>query len=101
MRTFFYSSGSPRASLRPTALESPGNILEMQILRPPTPTDLLNQKPMAGVAGRKRAICVLTAFQRPLRNVMAPRSSTLAWKIPGTEEPGGLQSMGSLRVRHD
>ena len=32
---------------------------------------------------------------------MAPRSSTLAWKIPWTEESGGLQSMGSLRVRHD
>ena len=29
---------------------------------------------------------------------MAPHSSTLAWKIPWTEEPGGLQSMGSLRV---
>ena len=32
---------------------------------------------------------------------MAPNSSTLAWKIPWTEEPGGLQSMGSRRVRHD
>ena len=32
---------------------------------------------------------------------MAPHSSTFAWKIPWTEEPGGLQSMGSLRVRHD
>ena len=32
---------------------------------------------------------------------MAPHSSTVAWKIPWTEEPGGLQSMGSLRVRHD
>ena len=32
---------------------------------------------------------------------MAPRSSTLAWKIPWTEEPGGLQSMGSGRVGHD
>ena len=32
---------------------------------------------------------------------MAPHSSTLAWKIPWMEEPGGLQSMGSLRVRHD
>ena len=30
---------------------------------------------------------------------MAPHSSTLAWKIPWMEEPGGLQSMGSLRVR--
>ena len=32
---------------------------------------------------------------------MAPHSSTLAWKIPWTEEPHRLQSMGSLRVRHD
>ena len=32
---------------------------------------------------------------------MAPHSSTLAWKIPWTEEPGGLQSMGSLRVGHE
>ena len=32
---------------------------------------------------------------------MAPHSSTLAWKIPWTKEPGRLQSMGSLRVRHD
>ena len=33
--------------------------------------------------------------------VMALHSSTLAWKIPGTEQPGGLQSKGSLRVGHD
>ena len=32
---------------------------------------------------------------------MAPHSSTLAWKILWMEEPGGLQSMGSLRVGHD
>ena len=32
---------------------------------------------------------------------MAPHSSTLAWKIPWTEELGRLQSMGSLRVGHD
>ena len=32
---------------------------------------------------------------------MAPHSNTLAWKIPWTEEPGGLQSMGSLGVGHD
>ena len=32
---------------------------------------------------------------------MAPHSSTLAWQIPWTEEPGGLQSMGLLRVGHD
>ena len=32
---------------------------------------------------------------------MAPHSSTFAWKIPWMEDPGGLQSVGSLRVRHD
>ena len=32
---------------------------------------------------------------------MVPHSSTLAWKIPWMEEPGRLQFMGSLRVRHD
>ena len=36
-----------------------------------------------------------------LEKAMATHSSTLAWKIPWTEEPGRLQSMGSLRVRHD
>ena len=36
-----------------------------------------------------------------LEKAMAPHSSTLAWKIPRTEEPGGLQSTGSLRVGHE
>ena len=36
-----------------------------------------------------------------IRGAVAPHSSTLAWKIPWTEEPGGLQSMGLLRVRQD
>ena len=36
-----------------------------------------------------------------LEKEMAPHSSTLAWKTPWTEEPGRLQSMGSLRVGHD
>ena len=37
----------------------------------------------------------------PLEKGMATHSSFLAWRIPRTEEPGGLQSMGSQRVRHD
>ena len=37
----------------------------------------------------------------PLEKEMATHSSTLAWKIPWTEEPGGLQSRGSQRVGHD
>ena len=36
-----------------------------------------------------------------MEKAMAPHSSTLAWKIPWTEEPGGLQSMGLRRVGHD
>ena len=36
-----------------------------------------------------------------MEKAMAPHSSTLDWKIPWTEEPGRLQSMGPLRVRHD
>ena len=51
----------------------------------------------------------LSAFKLPYLGIlyqqaekaMAPHSSTLAWKIPWTEEPGGLQSLGSLRVGHD
>ena len=38
---------------------------------------------------------------REAEKEMAPHSSTLAWKIPWMEESGGLQSMGSRRVRHD
>ena len=37
----------------------------------------------------------------PLEKGMATHASILAWKIPWTEEPGGLQSMGSQRVGHD
>ena len=37
----------------------------------------------------------------PLEKKMAIHSSTIAWKIPWTEEPGRLQSMGSQRVGHD
>ena len=37
----------------------------------------------------------------PLEKEMATHSSSLAWRIPWTEEPGGLQSMGSKRLRND
>ena len=41
------------------------------------------------------------SWEDPLEKEMATHSSTLTWKIPWTEEPGGLQSMGSQRVKHD
>ena len=40
-------------------------------------------------------------WEDPLEKEMATHSSTFAWKIPWTEEPGMLQSMGSQRVGHD
>ena len=46
-------------------------------------------------------ILFLYTYMEKLEKAMAPHPSTLAWKIPWMEEPGRLQSMGSLRVRHD
>ena len=46
-------------------------------------------------------VTILMANGTNSEKAMAPHSSTLAWKIPWTEEPGRLQSMGSLRVGHD
>ena len=43
----------------------------------------------------------IPAQEDPLEKEMATHSSILAWKIPWTEEPGGLQSMGLKRVTHD
>ena len=48
------------------------------------------------------SICVLLFWSRDGKEMaVAPHSSTLGWKIPWTEEPGRLQSMGLLRVGHD
>ena len=43
----------------------------------------------------------LIVFRLLSEKAMAPHSSTLAWKLPWMEEPGRLQSMGSLSVEHD
>ena len=40
-------------------------------------------------------------WEDPLEDEMATYTNILAWRIPGTGEPGGLPSMGSHRVRHD
>ena len=44
---------------------------------------------------------LLLGWEDPLEKGMVTHSSTLAWRIPWTEEPGGLQSMGSQRVGCD
>ena len=57
------------------------------------------------MANRHKRMQIKTTIRYHLTLVtekaMAPHSSTLAWKIPWMEEPGRLQSMGSLRVGHD
>ena len=49
----------------------------------------------------QRATIYLSLLGVTLEKAMATHSSTLAWKIPWTEEPGGLQFTGSLRVGRD
>ena len=49
----------------------------------------------------KWLVYILSPLPPHVEKVMAPHSSTLAWKISWMEDPGGPQSMGSLRVRHD
>ena len=53
------------------------------------------------MCGRSIALNLLGNYPLFWRRQWHPQSSTLAWKIPWTEETGGLQSMGLLRVRHD
>ena len=52
---------------------------------------------MGLIAGSGRSL----GQKDPMKEGMATHLSILAWKIPWTEEPGGLQSMGSQRVRQD
>ena len=58
---------------------------------------------MLGVGGNfySEIFTILISIIAKREKAMAPHSSTLAWKILWMEKPGGLQSMGSLRVGHD
>ena len=49
----------------------------------------------------RQCLCNKVSLLIHTEKEMATHSSVLAWRIPGTAEPGGLQSMGSLRVGHD
>ena len=59
--------------------------------------------PVHGVAKSRAQLndFTFTFHFHALEKEMATHSSILAWRIPGTEEPSGLPSMGSHRVRHD
>ena len=57
----------------------------------------ISKNPLA----KKETWIISLVPEDPLENRMAIHSSILAWRIPWTEEPGGLQSIGSQRVVHD
>ena len=76
----------------------------------PSPGDLCNPgiKPRSsGGSDGKESACnagdpgLIPSWEDPLEEVLATHSGILAWRIPWTEEPDGLQSTGSQRVRHD
>ena len=52
-------------------------------------------------AGDIRDAGLIPGSEDPLEEGMATHTSTLAWRIPWTEKPGGLRSIGSQRVRHN
>ena len=58
-------------------------------------------KNLPASTGDVRDVGSIPGREDPLEQEMATHSSILAWRIPRTEEPGGLQSMGLQRVGHD
>ena len=61
----------------------------------------VDRPPIILRSGVGNLLCFRVTLSVLLEKAMATHSSTLAWKIPWTEEAGRLQSMGSLRVEHD
>ena len=65
------------------------------------PADSSGKEPACRCKRRKKHGFTHWVGKIPLEEGMATHSSILTWRIPGTEEPGRLQSMGLQRVRHD
>ena len=59
------------------------------------------QAAVHGVTKSRTRLSDFTFHSHALEKEMATHSSVLAWRVPGTGEPGGLPSMGSRRVGHD
>ena len=88
--------------IRPAVREGNGTPLQYSCLENPMDGGAW----WAAVHGVVKSRTCLSDFTFPfhfhaLEKEMATHSSVLAWRIPGTEEPGGLLSMGSHRVKHD
>ena len=74
--------------------------MKIAYLRQNRPPGLINTRFHTKISHCQKE-CNNPLCSQSLEKAMAPHSSTLAWKIPWTEEPGRLQSVGSWRVRHD
>ena len=90
----------------PRDLHNPGiepgsPTLQADILLSEPPEKPLVVKNLSANAGDIRETDLIPGLGRSPGEGMATHSSILAWRIPWTEEPGGLQSMGSQRVAHD
>ena len=74
--------------------------MEIAYLRQNRPPGLINTRFHTKISHCQKE-CNNPLCSQSLEKAMAPHSSTLAWKIPWREEPGGLQPLGSRRVRQD
>ena len=89
---------SANEELEPTIIrESNGTPLQSSCLENPMDEGAW----WAAVHGRRLSDFTFTFHFHALEKEMATHSSVLAWRIPGTGEPGGLPSVGLHRVRHD
>ena len=57
--------------------------------------------PIKNLCAMQETLVQSLGQEDPLKKGMATHSSILVWRIPWTEEPGGLESVGSIRVGHD
>ena len=67
----------------------------------PSARALLVAQPVKNLPAMQETRVLSLGWEDPLQKGEATHSSILAWRIPGTEKPDGLQSIGSRRVRHD
>ena len=89
-----------------TAREAPGAYIRSDENAPELNVEMIEQlyecaQRLKRLPGKRETRVRSLGQEDPLEKEMGTHSSTLAWRIPWTEEPGGLQSMGSQRVGHD